>query len=43
MPSPMKQTETVRKRKARRGGRARKNKLENEGSTLSKVELFQLK
>jgi hypothetical protein len=39
----MKQTETVRKRKARRGGRQRKNRLENTGSTLSKAELFKVK
>ena len=42
MPSPMKQTSTVRRHKLRKRGRHRKNKLANEGSTLSREELFQV-
>jgi hypothetical protein len=43
MPSPMKQTENVRERKLRRRGRWRKNRLENEGTTKSRAELFKVK
>jgi hypothetical protein len=38
----MKQTDTVRHRKLKRRGRARKNTLENEGSTKTREELFKL-
>ena len=37
MPSPMKQSNTVRQRKLKRRGRWRKNRLENEGTTLSRA------
>lgn len=43
MPSPAKQTNTVRERKLRRRGQWRKNRLENEGTTLSRSELFKVK
>ena len=43
MPSPAKQTNTVRARKRKSRGRARKNALENHGSTLSREELFKVK
>ena len=43
MPSPMKQSETVRQHKARKRGRWRKNRLENHGTTLTSAKLFQVK
>jgi hypothetical protein len=42
MPSPAKQTNTVRERKLRRRGKARKNALENAGTTRSREELFKV-
>lgn len=43
MASPMKQNETIRRRKLKRRGRWRKNRLENEGTTWSTAELFKVK
>ena len=43
MPSPMKQSETVRHRKLKSRGRWRKNRLENHGTTKSATELFKVK
>lgn len=43
MASAMKQNETIRQRKLKRRGKWRKNRLENEGTTWSKVELFKVK
>jgi hypothetical protein len=43
MASAMKQNETIRHRKLKRRGRARKNRLENEGTTLTRAELFKVK
>jgi hypothetical protein len=42
MPSPMKQSNTVRHRKLKRRGAWRKNRLENHGTTLSRAELFKV-
>jgi len=42
MPSPAKQTNTVRERKLRRRGKARKNALNNVGTTLSRGDLFKV-
>ncbi len=42
MASPCKQTEIIRNRKAKRGGRWRKNRLANHGSTKSREELFKV-
>jgi hypothetical protein len=42
MSSPSKQTNIIRERKLRRRGRARKNALENKGSTKSAAELFKV-
>lgn len=42
MASPTQHTESVRQRKARRSGRARKNALANHGTTLSREELFRV-
>ena len=42
MPSPMKQTYTVRHRKAKKRGAWRKNRLENHGTTDSAADLFKL-
>ena len=43
MASSMKQTNTVRERKLRSRGRARKHALENHGSTVTKAELFKVR
>lgn len=43
MPSPAKQTETVRERKLKRRGQWRKNRVANEGTTKSREELFKVK
>lgn len=43
MASAMKQNETIRHRKLRRRGKERKNRLENQGTTLSRAELFKVK
>ena len=43
MASAMKQNETIRQRKLKRRGKWRKNRLENEGTTLSRAELFAVK
>lgn len=42
MSSAAKQTNTVRERKLRTRGRWRKSRLENQGSTLSRAELFKV-
>jgi hypothetical protein len=42
MPSPAKQTNTVRDRKARRRGKDRKNALNNAGTTLPREDLFKV-
>lgn len=42
MASCTQQTESVRQRKARRRGRARKNALHNHGTTKSREELFKV-
>jgi hypothetical protein len=42
MPSPAKQTNTVRERKLRRRGKDRKNALNNTGTTLPREELFKV-
>jgi hypothetical protein len=42
MASPSKKTETVRARKRKNRGRARKNALANHGTTLSREELFKV-
>lgn len=42
MASNTKQTETIRERKMRTRGRARKNKLNKEGTTLTREELFRV-
>jgi hypothetical protein len=42
MPSPMKQSNTVRQRKLKSRGRWRKNRLENKGTTLTRAELFKV-
>ena len=41
--SSMKQSSTVRHRKLRSRGKARKNALNNHGTTLSREELFKVK
>jgi hypothetical protein len=38
----MKQNETIRRRKAKRRGRWRKNRLENTGTTKASAELFKV-
>ena len=43
MASSMKQSNTVRERKLRRRGKARKNALNNHGTTLTREELFKVK
>jgi hypothetical protein len=43
MASAAKQTNTVRHRKLKQRGRARKNALANKGSTWSREELFAVK
>ncbi|MDP2343858.1 MAG: hypothetical protein Q8O67_23060 [Deltaproteobacteria bacterium] len=43
MASSMKQTNTIRERKLRTRGRARKHALENKGSTVTQKELFKVK
>lgn len=43
MASACKQSETVRQRKLRTRGRARKNALANNGTTKSRAELFAVK
>ena len=43
MASAMKQSTTVRERKLKRRGRARKNHLENHGTTKSAAVLFKVK
>ncbi len=43
MASACKQTETVRHRKLRTRGKARKNALENRGTTKTRTELFAVK
>ena len=43
MASACKQTQTVRNRKLRTRGKARKNALANQGTTRSRVELFAVK
>jgi hypothetical protein len=43
MASACKQTETVRHRKLRTRGRARKNALANQGTTKPRAELFAVK
>jgi hypothetical protein len=42
MPSPAKQTNTVRERKLRRRGKARKNALNNGGTTQPREDLFKV-
>lgn len=42
MVSKTNRTETVRKRKARTGGRDRKNALHNNGTSLPREELFKV-
>ena len=42
MASSMKQTNTIRERKLRSRGRARKHAIENKGSTPTKAELFKV-
>jgi hypothetical protein len=42
MPSPAKQTNTVRERKLRRRGKDRKNALNNAGTTVGRDELFKV-
>lgn len=42
MVSPTKQSETRRKNKVKKMGRARKNALNNNGSTKTHAELFKL-
>ena len=42
MASPTNKTETIRKSKARKRGRARKNALQNHGSTKTAVVLFKV-
>jgi hypothetical protein len=42
MPSPAKQTNTVRERKLRRRGKDRKNALNNTGTTLGREDLFKV-
>lgn len=42
MASKTTQTEAIRKRKHKNGGRARKNKLANHGTTLPQSELFKV-
>ncbi len=43
MASAMKQSETIRQRKLKRRGKWRKNRLENQGTTFSRAELFKVK
>ncbi len=43
MASACKQTQTVRNRKLRTRGKARKNALENRGTTKPRAELFAIK
>ena len=43
MASSMKQSNTIRERKLRSRGRARKHALENKGTTVTKAELFKVK
>jgi len=43
MASSMKQSNTIRERKLRRRGKARKNALNNSGTTQSVAELFKVK
>jgi hypothetical protein len=43
MASAMKQNQTIRERKLKRRGKWRKNRLENEGTTWSRAELFKVK
>lgn len=43
MASSMKQSNTIRERKLRRRGKARKNALNNKGTTLSLADLFKVK
>lgn len=43
MASACKQSQTIRKRKLRTRGKARKNALENHGTTASRAELFAVK
>jgi hypothetical protein len=40
MVSPTAQTRVIREHKAKRAGSKRKNKINNQGSTRSQVELF---
>ncbi|MCP4503438.1 MAG: hypothetical protein GY822_26195 [Deltaproteobacteria bacterium] len=42
MASNTRQTKTIRSNKVKSGGRKRKNKLNNHGSTLSAAELFKV-
>ena len=42
MPSPAKQTNTVRERKLRRRGKDRKNALNNVGTTQTRESLFKV-
>ena len=42
MVSKTNQTRSIRARKAKKAGRARKNKLANHGTTLPQSELFKL-